>query len=302
MLSRKRFRRLAYLAVSLTALWLLCSFAVAHRYVARAQPIQNEPVPSIHWGNIHPVRFTTDDGEQIGTWFIDGQTDHPVVLFLHGNGSCRSTCLGPAEMLAGQGYSVLMLSLRAHGDSTGQLNDFGYRARLDVLTAVKWVEQNKPGRPIVVWGQSLGSAAAVFAANDLGKQVGGYILECPYRDLRTAVWNRLAMRLPPPQDHVAYAGLLTVSPLVLSNIDQISPVDAVSKIPASMPVLILAGSRDQRAPASDARAIQNRIADHSELIVIEGADHLQLQTTNPTAYQAAISDFLTNCGKGKNAP
>ena len=53
------------------------------------------------------------------------------------------------------------------------------------------------------------------------------------------------MRLPPLLDVAAYAGLLTVSPLVLSDIDQIAPINAISKIPTSVPVLILAGSRDR---------------------------------------------------------
>src|SRR2546426_914446 len=82
------------------------------------------------------------------------------------------------------------------------------------------------GRPVVVWGSSLGAAATIFAAKDLGHQVSGYILECPYQDLHTAVRNRTEIYLPPLLDRVAYAGLLTVSTLVLPNADKISPIEA----------------------------------------------------------------------------
>ena len=65
-----------------------------------------------------------------------------------------------------------MISLRAHGDSTGDLNDFGHSARHDVVTAVDWLEHNHPERPVVVWGQSLGAAAAIFTAEAIGRRAG----------------------------------------------------------------------------------------------------------------------------------
>ncbi len=80
--------------------------------------------------------------------------------------------------------------MRAHGDSSGEFNDIGYSARLDVVAAVEFLERRRPARPILIHGTSLGAAAATFAAEELGHRVHGYVLECPYRDLRTAVWNR----------------------------------------------------------------------------------------------------------------
>ena len=80
---------------------------------------------------------------------------------------------------------------RAHGDSTGEFDDAGYGARRDVCAAVEFLERRRPGRPVIVDGNSLGSAAAIFAAGELGHRVAAYILECPYQDLKIAVWNRI---------------------------------------------------------------------------------------------------------------
>ena len=33
----------------------------------------------------------------------------------------------------------------------------------------------------------MGAAAAVFASGELARRVHGYVLECPYQDLKTAV-------------------------------------------------------------------------------------------------------------------
>ena len=47
--------------------------------------------------------------------------------------------------LALSGYPILMISLRAHGDSTGEFNDIGYGAH-DVVAAVEFLERRHPGR------------------------------------------------------------------------------------------------------------------------------------------------------------
>jgi pimeloyl-ACP methyl ester carboxylesterase len=265
--NRKQLKGLASAVLLLTALWIGCSFVVAIHCTRRARPIFDEPAPTVTWGNIESLRLHTDDGEDLGAWFIDADARKPVVVLLHGNGSCRTYCLPIGQALVAEGNSVLLVTMRAHGDSTGSLNDFGYSARNDVVAAVKWLGANHPDRRIIVWGQSLGSAAAIFAARDVGTRVSGYILECPYKDIYSAVWNRLQMRLPTVLDRVAYLGLLTVSPVVLAHAGSISPLEACANIPTSIPVLILAGSNDGRAPPEGARAIAARIGQQANLAI-----------------------------------
>jgi alpha-beta hydrolase superfamily lysophospholipase len=294
---KSRLKRTAIVLAVGFAVWLACSFAVAYRYLGRAAVVFPEPTPAVAWGNFEDVRLTTSDGEQIGAWFIPGGAEKPVVLLLHGNGGCRTGCVPLAEQLVAEQYSVFMPTFRTHGDSSGKLNDFGFSARRDVEAAIAWLQQNRPGSKIVVWGQSLGAAAAIFAAKDLGNSVAGYILECPYKDLHTAVWNRTHAKLPPVLSEVAYYGLLTASKFALPNSDEINCLNAIGNIPASVPVLILAGGADTRAHVDEANELEQRIHDHAKLVTIDGAGHLQLQATDPTAYLAAISEFLSAIAK-----
>ena len=293
---KHRWVRRTLFGLSLSiALWLLISYAVAYRFTRRLHAIHPEPVPAITWGKIESFRLSTPDGENLGAWYVDGKATEPVVLLLHGHGGNRGNCLRRGELAASWGCSVLMISLRAHGDSTGEFDDIGYSARHDVVSAVDWIQQKHSDRPVVIWGQSMGAAAAVFAAKELGERVHGYILECPYRDLRTAVRNRAEFFLPPGLNHLAYAGLLTVSPLVIPNQDKISPLEAIGNVPPSTPVLILAGSLDRRARPDEARALYDRIHNHAQLVVIEGADHMQLMRTDPVGYRKTVQEFLAKC-------
>jgi uncharacterized protein len=291
----RRWRRRLSIAVGLgVALWLFASWLVADQLTHRATPIHAESVPAIEWGRIQSLRLTTDDAQDLGAWYIPGRPDRPPVLLLHGKGGTRRDCLDQAEWMAAAGYPLLLITLRAHGDSTGSLNDFGYSARHDVVAAVVWLEQTCPGRPII-WGRSMGSAAAMFTASELGNRVGGYALECPYRDLRTAVHNRTRARLPPLLSWGAYVGLSLTAPLVLGDVDRISPVDASAGVPKDIPVLLLAGGNDRLAMPSEALALAEQIGSRAQVVVFEGAGHLELHRTDPIRYREIGLRFLASC-------
>jgi pimeloyl-ACP methyl ester carboxylesterase len=279
--------------------WLLAAFVFTYRMTRRASPVYDEPVPVLSWGQVESFRLRTTDGQELGAWFVPGRSQAsgplPAVVLLHGDGGNRQACLPQAELLAGVGCPVLLVTLRAHGDSTGTFNDFGYSARHDVTAAVAWLEQKLPGRPIVVWGASLGAAAAVFAEGELGERVRGLILECLYQDLRTAARNRMELALPPPLDTIAYTGLLVVSPLVLGNVDNISPLAASARIPENVPVLILAGGADRHARPEEARAIFQRLESHARLVFIEGAGHMGLLHADPVRYKQSVTEFVEQC-------
>lgn len=290
---RRRWRRLLLVAGFGLALWLFASWVAADQLTRRAGPVRPEPVPVVPWTTLREVRLTTADGEQLGAWFAAGRPERQPVLLLHGNGGCRADCLDAAEFLAAAGHPVLLVTLRCHGDSTGERNDFGYSARHDVLAAVDWLRGNCAGWP-VVWGRSLGAAAALFAAEELGERVGGYVLECPYRDLRTAVRTRTRLHLFWPADRAAYAGLAVTAPLVLGDVDRISPLDASARVPKGVPVLILAGGADPLATPAEATEIGERIGPRAEVVVFPGAGHVNLYRTDPTRYRELGLRFVAS--------
>ena len=80
---------------------------------------------------------------QIGAWFVDKKSQAPSILVLHGNKGSRMNSLKRAEFLAQAGFAVLMISFRAHGDSTGDYNDIGFSAQHDVIAGVQFLEQKR---------------------------------------------------------------------------------------------------------------------------------------------------------------
>jgi alpha-beta hydrolase superfamily lysophospholipase len=295
---RHQLYRLFLVVLLGIGLWLGGSLLVAHRLTCRRLARAPEPMPSVTWGRLESHRLRTRDGQELGAWFALGREDAPSVLLLHGNKGNRSKSLTRAQGYAARGCAVLMISHRAHGDSTGETNDFGYSARHDVVAAVEFLERRRPGRRVIVDGVSMGSAAAVFAARELGRRVHGYILECPYRDLETAVRNRTREWVPPFLDGVAYTGLRLVAPLVLPDVKAIAPVAAVAGVPESVPVLVLAGSHDRLARPEEARALYDRVKSHGRFAVIGRARHAKLLDTNPSLYWQHVTRFLEEAAPG----
>ena len=142
----------------------------------------------------------------------------------------------------------------------------------------------------------MGAAAAVFASSELANRVHGYILECPYSDLKTAVRNRTRYSIPPILDWIAFQGLLIVSPLILPELDKISTVDAINGIPSNVPVLIMAGGKDARALPEEAQALFERVRVHGELEIFSLADHVRLQVVYPDRYRKSIIGFIRKAG------
>ncbi|MCP5099700.1 MAG: alpha/beta fold hydrolase [Chloroflexi bacterium] len=111
------------------------------------------------------VALTANDGIELHGWYMHSQNGAAVIL-LHGHSGNRLAVRQQAEALIGDGFGVLMMDLRAHGQSGGK--QFGRSDLLvgDLLTAVAYLSK----RPDVnaaglgVYGVSVGGMIALHAA------------------------------------------------------------------------------------------------------------------------------------------
>ena len=274
--------------------WLAASGVMMWKLTHRRREAAPEPLPEVAWANFEEHRLSTTDGEQLGVWLIRRDRPRGCVLVLHANGGSRSSSIRVVRFIAEQQFNVLAITLRAHGDSTGELNDFGWSARHDVVAAVKFLEQEFPDQPIFVAGRSLGAAAAIFAAESLGPRVAGYFLEQPYKDLDTALWNRLQIHLPPVLDWTAYQGMRLWAPFFLPvDTDEISPFRHAAAIPQDARVVVLAGADDQRVRLDEINLVFSQVVTHGRLVIFPGAKHGRLMSANPELYQRSLREFLS---------
>ncbi len=285
-LRRRRWPRVVFcLLIAAAVVWCFGVLSAVDELTGRARRPFAEPLPEIAGHVGEQVRLQTSDYEELGAWFFDGENSQPAVVVLHGNQASRSARLEELKFLLDARCSVLTVTVRAHGDSTGDRNDFGYSARHDVVAAVRELKQRCPDRPLLVWCGSLSAAASIFAAPELGSDVSGWLLECPYRDLATAVQQRLRLRLPPWLAELAWWNLRLAADIKLPYWREISPLNAAARFPKNIPVTVVAAGLDQRATTQEAEAVAAAIGSRANLVVVPKADHMQMFSLDQQPYR-----------------
>ncbi len=113
------------------------------------------------------VSFKSADGLSLGAWFIPAKDPtKATIIFVHGIRGNRSSLMGQASKLIHAGFGGLLIELRNHGVSEGNLTTMSAQEVFDIEGAVKFlktredVNQNNLG----IMGHSLGAATAIRAA------------------------------------------------------------------------------------------------------------------------------------------
>lgn len=84
------------------------------------------------------LSLTSSDGLHLAGWYIPS-TNRATVIVVHGYKGDRSGMLPQAQILAAHGYGVLLIDLRAHGQSEGEMISFGKYEVRDVEAAYQYL-------------------------------------------------------------------------------------------------------------------------------------------------------------------
>lgn len=122
------------------------------------------------------------DGTKLGLrhWAPTGETK-AIVVIVHGlkDYSARYQAMG--EQLAADGYSVYAFDLRGHGRSEGQrvYPESFLDYVNDVRVVLADVRKVAPGKPVFLFGHSMGGAIAALTAEIEGDGLAGLLLSGP---------------------------------------------------------------------------------------------------------------------------
>jgi dipeptidyl aminopeptidase/acylaminoacyl peptidase len=237
--------------------------------------------------------FQSTDGIELEAWDIGHVDAAATVVMFHGYATSKASLLREAKAFHDMGYAVLPVDFRGSGGSSGNETTVGVYEAEDVRAAVDYVRSQKSEQPIVLYGQSMGSAATLRALSLYNLSPAAVIIECPFDCLLSTVQSRFyALGLP----SFPSAQLLVFWGGVQHNFNGFThnPVEYGKNV--RCPVLLLHGADDPRVTRQQAEAVFANLAGPKHLMMFEGVGHQPYLAARPQQWQNCVSEFLAeNC-------
>jgi len=271
---------LALVLLSLVATWQVGSSLTAPAPAAFRPPEGLLPLDD--------VELASESGARIRGWFLSGTPGRGAVLLMHGVRANRLSMASRAAFLRRAGFSVLLIDLQAHGESSGPAITFGHLEALDARAATAHLRTRLPSERIGALGSSLGGAAAVLGSPAL--EVHALALEAVYPNVENAIANRLEIRLGPAGRWLTPLFSLQLRLRLGIPAGALAPVEGIRAV--RCPVLVVAGALDRRTSSSDTDALFAAVTAPKELWVIPGAAHVDFHRFAPAEYERRIETFF----------
>ncbi len=274
----------------------------AYNLVHPARSLPDERPEDVGITDYETVTFPNGAGQQLVAWYAPpgAETDGAAVIFVHGLGGNRDNLLGQAAWLVQRGYGALLLDLRNHGESEGDLTTLGLAEVDDVAAALGFLLAQPGVNPdrIGLVGHSMGGATVIRAAARL-PEIDAVVAQSSYTSLEDNIAEgvRILTGLPP----------FPFAPLVVwfgereagLRIQEVRPIDDVDDL-TPRPLLLVHGDADVLVPVANSRALFAAAGEPKELFVMPGAGHSgPLEAGPDSALATRLVGFLDEALRGR---
>jgi pimeloyl-ACP methyl ester carboxylesterase len=246
------------------------------------------------------VTFAAPDGVTLKGWWVPAPEARGTVVLVHGLNRSRIEMVRKTPFLHRLGWNALLFDLRHHGASGGSVSSFGFFEKQDVHAAAAFARARAQG-PVVLWGVSLGAAAATLAAAE-DKGVAALVCDSSYRSLRDTVahhlnlfrrfrwWLRIVPTWPVAGEVVYWIGKRGGF-----DPDAVDIRSAAARM-AGRPCLFVCNSGDRRMPSEIAFELKSAAGPQASVLVVPGQSHGGAYRDGTAAYETAVTQLLGAAG------
>ena len=259
-------------------------------------PQQVRVLDSAQGPALEPLSLNARDGVRLAGWTSLSAGSSRGVLMVHGLNSC-SLCEfdGKFVTLAGEvnaaGYNVLMIDLRAHGQSSPGRMTMGDGERWDVLGGADWLHQHGSAQ-VAVLGVSLGAVSTVRAAlePDGAQAIRAIMLDSCFADFADVLDHSFTRDTGFPA--AVLPGALFMENLLFKvDLAHVRPIDQLPRLKA--PLLLMYGSADQYVRPELEQAMMSAVPAAQTWLAAD-AVHARIYTHYHDEYLARMTRFLQN--------
>lgn len=262
----------------------------------------------------HDVTFESSDGILLKGWYVPsaaGGGARGTIIYCHGFHRSRIEMLPMAVFGHQLGYDGLLFDFRNHGQSGGKVTSLGYWERLDAEAAAHYaLAEEKAPHPVILWGVSMGAAAALMAAAG-DSSVDAVISDSTFLSFRGVIDHHYHLVIGLIRHRWPWFPPLPAFPLANEVVAwsawraHFKPADfdlesAVRRC-GSRPILFVAVRDDVRMPPRLAETLY--ALDRSParaVVIVPGHRHGEGFNEARAPYEAAVRAFLSHLGAPAN--
>lgn len=241
---------------------------------------------------IEEVVIKSYDGLKLKGFFhkvYDGSKK--VVILNHGYTANHYIDYQFTDIFFEEGYNILLIDMRSHGESEGKVASYGYNESKDIDNWVKWIE-DKVGNDayIGLHGQSMGAAAVMLYAATHTDKIKFVVEDCGYTTARDTIkyhFSKVKIPFWPLYDLIRLKARWKYK----FDFNKISPEDAI--INSEIPVLFIHGKADKVVPTWMSESLyKKKNGDKDKLYLVNGAGHMEAYSKDKDKYKKVVKEFL----------
>lgn len=239
------------------------------------------------------VWITSRDGLKLyGKFFPCGDSEKTVICF-HGYTSEGVNDYSTlAKFYLKNGFNLLLVDQRAHGQSEGTYIGFGCLDRFDAKDWIDYVVRRQGENcRILLHGDSMGAATVLMTAGlELPPQIKAVVSDCAF----TSAWDVFSAVLKNMYHLPAFPIMQIANKMVKKRagyeLDECNARNEVGR--TRLPILFIHGKEDTFVPCSMVYDLYHACRSEKKLVVIEGAGHVESCYKNPEKYEEAVRSFI----------
>ncbi len=192
---------------------------------------------------------------------------------------------------ARNGFNVVVLDPRAHGNSDGEYNTVGFEESKDDLAWVKYLEKEFNLKTIVFHGICIGAAGGMYAITnkDCPDCVKGIVTEGMFANFKESVKNHLIEKKKPVRGMLNLIDKWMVK--YTGHSMSKGPIDIIDQL--DKPLLMLHSKEDKYSLPEFAQKLYDKAGSKNKRIVwFEHGKHSMLRIRDTELYDNSITEFL----------
>lgn len=256
----------------------------------RGPKFQKTTISEVPHFPFETVRLKTKNDLTIEAWYIPVDSARGTVILFHGLGGNKSFMLDQAYDFMYLGFNVMLMELRAHGNSDGNTTTFGVRESEEAKLAYDFIAK-KGERNIIMYGFSLGAVVIAEAIYDYNITPSRIILDAPFGSLKSHLEGR-ARVLGFPEE--PFGLLVTLWSGVERGFNGFrhNTCRYVKKV--KCPVLLQYGALDKLVTEQETDCIyKNLSSPDKRLVVYKDLAHQPFLNKDPDKWRTEVRNFLS---------